>query len=73
MRDAERVTAGLAVLLKLPDGAPDVQIVREALAHGIAPSTLYAWYATPSLPYPACCLESPQRLKRMSTQRAVNY
>jgi GntR family transcriptional regulator/MocR family aminotransferase len=48
MRDAEWVKAGLAVLLRLPDGAPDAQIVREAMAYGMAPSPLSAWFATPS-------------------------
>jgi len=47
-RDAEWVRAGLAVLLKLPDGAPDVQIVREAMNYGMAPSPLSAWFSTPS-------------------------
>ncbi|MNO66144.1 HTH-type transcriptional regulatory protein GabR [compost metagenome] len=48
MHDAEWVKAGLAVLLRLPDGAPDVQIVREAMTFGMAPSPLSAWFATPS-------------------------
>jgi GntR family transcriptional regulator/MocR family aminotransferase len=51
MRDAEWVKAGLAVLLRLPDGAPDVQIVREAISFGMAPSPLSAWFATPSPPF----------------------
>jgi GntR family transcriptional regulator/MocR family aminotransferase len=48
MRDAEWVNAGLAVLLRLPDGAPDVQIAREARTFGMAPSPLSPWFATPS-------------------------
>lgn len=48
MRDAEWIKAGLAVILRLPDGAPDGQIVREARSIGIAPSPLSAWFATPS-------------------------
>ena len=48
MRDAEWIRAGLAILLRLPDGAPDVQIVRESMAFGMAPSPLSAWFATPS-------------------------
>ncbi|WP_027922616.1 PLP-dependent aminotransferase family protein [Pseudomonas sp. URMO17WK12:I12] len=47
-RNAEWVTAGLAVLLKLPDSMPDVQIVREAMTFGMAPSPLSAWFATPA-------------------------
>lgn len=37
--------AGLAVLLRLPDGAPDVEIAREASAQGMAPSPLSAWFS----------------------------
>jgi len=47
-RDAEWVSAGLTVLLRLPDGAPDRQIVREAMAVGMGPSPLSVWFATPS-------------------------
>jgi GntR family transcriptional regulator/MocR family aminotransferase len=56
MRDAEWVKAGLAVLLRLPDGAPDTQIVREAMTIGMAPSPLSAWFATPSLALPGLLL-----------------
>jgi GntR family transcriptional regulator/MocR family aminotransferase len=56
MRDAEWVKAGLAVLLRLPDGAPDVQIVREAMTFGLAPSPFSAWFATPSLALPGLLL-----------------
>lgn len=56
MRDAEWVKAGLAVLLRLPDGAPDVRIVREALAFGMAPSPFSAWFATPSSALPGLLL-----------------
>ncbi len=38
---------GLAVLLKLPKGASDVAIAREALTFGMSPSPLSAWYASP--------------------------
>jgi GntR family transcriptional regulator / MocR family aminotransferase len=41
-------TAGLAVLLRLPDGAPDLAIARETLAFGMAPAPLSAWYARPA-------------------------
>jgi GntR family transcriptional regulator / MocR family aminotransferase len=47
-RGAECVSAGLAVLLRLPDAAPDRQIVRDAMAAGMGPSALSVWYATPS-------------------------
>jgi GntR family transcriptional regulator / MocR family aminotransferase len=48
IRDTEWINAGLTVLLRLPDGAPDVQIAREAHAMGMAPSPLSKWFATPS-------------------------
>jgi GntR family transcriptional regulator / MocR family aminotransferase len=40
------VIAGLAVLLRLPDGAPDLAIARETLAFGLAPTPLSLWYAS---------------------------
>ena len=40
--------AGLAVLLRLPDGAPDTSIARETLAFGMAPAPLSSWYARPA-------------------------
>jgi GntR family transcriptional regulator/MocR family aminotransferase len=44
---AEGVTvAGLAVLLRLPDGTPDQSIAREALPFGLAPAPLSLWYAS---------------------------
>jgi len=47
-RDAEWIGAGLAVLLRLPDGAPDERIVRDLMTAGMAPSPLSVWFATPS-------------------------
>jgi GntR family transcriptional regulator/MocR family aminotransferase len=47
-RDAQWISAGLAVLLRLPDGAPDKQIVHDAMARGMGPSPLSVWFATPS-------------------------
>ncbi|WP_164841680.1 PLP-dependent aminotransferase family protein [Sinorhizobium meliloti] len=44
----EAVVAGLAVLVRLPDGAPDVAIARETLAFGMAPASLSVWYASPN-------------------------
>jgi len=41
-------TPGLAALLRLPDGASDVSIVRESLAFGISPTALSAWYTRPA-------------------------
>ena len=38
--------AGLAVLLRLPDGAPDRAIARETLSFGLAPAPLSLWSAS---------------------------
>jgi len=46
--DAEWVKAGLAVLLRLPDGVKDAEIVQEAKTAGMAPSPLSAWFSDPS-------------------------
>ncbi len=56
MHDAQWVTAGLAVLLSLPDGASDVQIAREARSFGMAPSPLSQWFATRSWSQPGLLL-----------------
>jgi GntR family transcriptional regulator/MocR family aminotransferase len=72
MRDAEWVNAGLAVLLRLPDGAPDVRIVREAMAVGMAPSPLSVWFATPSWTLPGLLLgvaTAPDQYLATSCQR----
>lgn len=55
-RDAEWISAGLAVLLRLPDGVSDERIVRDARAIGLAPSPLSTWYATPSRALPGLLL-----------------
>lgn len=39
-------TAGLAALLRFADGVPDISIVRETLAFGLAPTPLSAWHAS---------------------------
>jgi len=45
--DADTVSvAGLAVLLRLPDGTPDITIAREVAAFGMLPSPLSAWYVS---------------------------
>jgi GntR family transcriptional regulator / MocR family aminotransferase len=44
---ASNVTiAGLAAVLRLPDGAPDLAIVRETLSFGLTPTALSLWYAS---------------------------
>jgi GntR family transcriptional regulator/MocR family aminotransferase len=38
--------AGLAAVLRLPDGVSDLSIARETLSFGLAPAPLSLWYAT---------------------------
>jgi GntR family transcriptional regulator / MocR family aminotransferase len=38
--------AGLAAILRLPDGAPDLSIARETVSFGLAPTPLSLWYAS---------------------------
>ncbi|MEH2549201.1 GntR family transcriptional regulator/MocR family aminotransferase [Bradyrhizobium sp. AZCC 2262] len=45
-RAKDVVIAGLGVLLRLPDGAPDLSIARETLPFGLAPTPLSLWYAS---------------------------
>ena len=45
-RSKDIAIAGLAVLLRLPDGAPDLSIARETLSFGLAPAPLSLWYAS---------------------------
>jgi GntR family transcriptional regulator/MocR family aminotransferase len=47
-RARDIAVAGLAVLLRLPDGAPDFSIARETLSFGLAPTPLSIWYASPA-------------------------
>ncbi|WP_345740187.1 PLP-dependent aminotransferase family protein [Pandoraea apista] len=43
----ETVSAGLAVLVRLPDRASDIDIAKELLTFGLGPAALSPWYATP--------------------------
>ncbi len=45
-RASDITIAGLAVLLRLPDGAPDRIIARETLSFGLAPAPLSLWHAS---------------------------
>ena len=46
---ADSITvAGLAAVMWLPDGTPDLSIAREAQAFGLAPVPLSLWYASPA-------------------------
>ncbi|MFM9927696.1 PLP-dependent aminotransferase family protein [Variovorax sp. H27-G14] len=44
---ATHITAGLAVLLRLPPGVADVPLVQAAQAHDLSPGALSPWYAQP--------------------------
>lgn len=48
LHDAAWAGASLAVLVTLPDGAPDVEMAREAMTMGMSPSPLSRWFATPA-------------------------
>jgi GntR family transcriptional regulator/MocR family aminotransferase len=50
------VSTGLAILLKLPEGASDLAIAREAPAFGLSPSPLSTWYVTPERTQPGLLL-----------------
>ncbi|MEY9120889.1 hypothetical protein [Bradyrhizobium yuanmingense] len=45
-RTANIALAGLAAVLQLADGAPDLAIAREAARMGLAPTPLSLWYAS---------------------------
>jgi GntR family transcriptional regulator/MocR family aminotransferase len=46
---ADSITiAGLTALMRLPDGAPDLAIAREAQSFGLAPVPLSLWYSSPA-------------------------
>ena len=64
--------AGLSVVLRLPEGAPDLAIAREAQALGLAPTALSLWYASAASARPGLLLgiaTSPQkRIERSCEQ-----
>ena len=68
------VIAGLAVLLRLPDGAPDLSIARETLSFGLAPTPLSLWYASTASARPGLLLgvaTSPQQRIEASCDRLI--
>jgi GntR family transcriptional regulator/MocR family aminotransferase len=68
------VIAGLAVLLRLPDGAPDISIARETLSFGLAPTPLSLWYASTASARPGLLLgiaTSPQKRIEASCDRLI--
>ncbi|MGF6178399.1 PLP-dependent aminotransferase family protein [Ensifer sp. 4252] len=67
-------TAGLAVLLRLADGTPDVSIVRETLPFGLAPAPLSVWHASPAFAKPGLLLgvaTCPQQYVERSCDRLL--
>ncbi|KWI56793.1 GntR family transcriptional regulator [Burkholderia pseudomultivorans] len=46
-RGFETATAGLAVLLRLSDGVPDLPVAKALRAFGLGPAPLSPWFATP--------------------------
>lgn len=64
--------AGLAAVLRLPDGAPDLAIAREAASFGLAPTPLSLWYASTASARPGLLLgiaTSPQKRIEASCER----
>lgn len=55
-RTANVALAGLAAVLRLPDGAPDLAIAREAASFGLAPTPLSLWYASKASAQPGLLL-----------------
>ncbi|SCB35103.1 MocR-like pyridoxine biosynthesis transcription factor PdxR [Cupriavidus alkaliphilus] len=47
-REFQAYAAGLAVVVRLPDGADDKRIAREAYAYGLAPAPLSGWFCSAS-------------------------
>jgi GntR family transcriptional regulator/MocR family aminotransferase len=73
-RAPDIVIAGLAVLLRLPDGAPDLSIARETLSFGLAPTPLSLWYASTASARPGLLLgiaTSPQKRIEASCDRLI--
>lgn len=68
----ETMNAGLAVLVRLPDGAPDVSIARELRASGLGPAPLSPWYSAPASARSGLLLgiaTSPERALARSCER----
>ena len=73
-RATDIAIAGLAVLLRLPDGAPDLSIARETLSFGLAPTPLSLWYASPASARSGLLLgiaTSPQKRVEASCDRLI--
>jgi GntR family transcriptional regulator/MocR family aminotransferase len=73
-RAKDIVIAGLAVLLRLPDGASDLSIARETLPFGLAPAPLSLWYASTASARQGLLLgiaTSPQKRIEASCDRLI--
>jgi GntR family transcriptional regulator/MocR family aminotransferase len=55
-RTANVAIAGLAAILRLPDGAPDLAIARQTTSFGLAPTPLSLWYASTASARPGLLL-----------------
>ncbi|WP_314958365.1 PLP-dependent aminotransferase family protein [Bradyrhizobium cosmicum] len=55
-RAANVALAGLAAVLPLPKGAPDLSIARQAMSFGLAPTPLSLWYAATASAQPGLLL-----------------
>jgi GntR family transcriptional regulator / MocR family aminotransferase len=56
LRGQAASAAGLAILLRLPDGTDDVAIADQSVAAGLAPVPLSVWYTSPSAAKPGLLL-----------------
>jgi GntR family transcriptional regulator/MocR family aminotransferase len=71
-RTANVALAGLAAILRLPNGTSDVSIAREAASFGLAPTPLSLWYASKASARPGLLLgvaTSPQKRLEASCER----
>jgi GntR family transcriptional regulator / MocR family aminotransferase len=73
-RDKSVTIAGLAAILRLPDGAPDLSIARETASFGLAPTPLSLWYASTASARSGLLLgiaTSPQKRIEASCERLL--
>ena len=73
-RTTKVAIAGLAAVLRLPDGAPDLAIAREAASFGLAPTPLSLWHASTASAHPGLLLgvaTSPLRRIEASCDRLL--
>ncbi|QOG17722.1 MULTISPECIES: PLP-dependent aminotransferase family protein [Bradyrhizobium] len=71
-RTANVALAGLAAVLRLPNGTSDLSIAREAASFGLAPTPLSLWYASEASARPGLLLgiaTSPQKRIEASCEK----